>query len=290
MKRVSVSLLSASVFFSAGVALAQTQPGGESPLTEEPAETPPPSAAPAPAAPVPATQPAAVQYAPYYAPPAPSSAPPAAVDTAPEEPLAPALPPGWFASIGVRTEYISHTGFDAFAENDALVQGSINFSRRVWSESALSVAGALEFDFGSRNATARGEVTTLDTWRLTLGPEVRWNLIPQLFGYVRPSAGVSRSVASLADGMAQTTLYARSWDIAVDGAAGVAFAFWDLRSRSGDLRFWLLGEGGYAWTNASDLQLSPDEGSGAPERTEPLDLGELALRGPYFKVAIAASF
>lgn len=276
-----------------GLALAQAQPGGAGEV-EAPPETPPPSPAPAPA-PAAEAPPASPpqQYSPWIAPtrPAPTTTP--AVDSAPaepDEPLPPAPPPGWFGSIGVRTTYVTHTGFDPFATNDALTQGSLEFSRRLWMQSSLSVAAGIEFDFGSRTATARGEETELDTWRLTVGPELRWNLFPQLFLYAQPSVGVSRSVATLADGTTGTDLHARSWDIALDGAAGAAFAFWDLRNRSSDLRFWLVGEGGYAWTDSSDLALSPDEGSGAPERTEPLDLGELALRGPYFKVAVAASF
>jgi hypothetical protein len=226
----------------------------------------------------------------WYSPPAQPAAEAAPVDSAPEEPLPPALPPGWFGSIGVRTAYIDHTGLDPFSENDALIQGSIALSRRVWMQGSFSVAGAIELDFGSTNATARGETTKLDTWRATVGPELRWNLIPQLFFYARPSVGVSRSVASLEEGTSKTTLYAKSWDLALDGAGGAAFAFWDLRKGSSDLRFWVVGEGGYAWSQSSELRLSPEEGSGAPERTEPLDLGELALRGGYFKLAIAASF
>ncbi len=266
---------------------------------EAPEETPPP--APTPSAPAPTPRPSASAPAPsaspygapyWYRPTTPPAAKAEPVeDTAAEEPpLPPASPPGWFGSIGVRTEYVTDTGFDPFAENDALIQGSIGLSRRVWMQGPLSVAGALQFEFGSRKATARGEPTQLDNWRLTAGPEVRYNIVPMLFAYVRPSAGVSRTVASLDDATAQTTLYARSLDLELDGAAGLAFAFWDLRNRSGDLRFWLVGEGGYGWSSSSDLALSPDEGSGAPERTEPLDLGKLALRGPYFKVAIAASF
>jgi hypothetical protein len=291
----SSHLLFALFFATPSLASAQAQPGDPADADEAvPVETPPPPPTPAPApAPAPSAAPAPVQNTPWYSPPKAQATTTPQVDSAPaepEEPLPPAEPPAWFGSIGVKATYITHTGFDPFATNDALTQGSLELSRRLWKQSSLSVAAGLEFDFGSRTATARGEETKLDTWRLTVGPEVRWNLIPQLFFYVQPSVGVSRSVARMEEGTAGTTLYARSWDIAVDGAGGAAFAFWDLRNRSSDLRFWIVGEGGYAWTDSSELSLSPDEGSGAPERTDPLELGELALRGPYFKVAVAASF
>jgi hypothetical protein len=274
------------------LAFAQAQPGGAPPENvEEPAETPPPAPAETPA-PAPEAPPPAAPPTPWLPQPtaAPTTSPVVDAPAQPDEPLPPAEPPAWFGSIGVRTTYVTHTGFDPFATNDALIQGSLELSRRLWKQSALSVAAGIELDFGSRTATARGEETELDTWRLTVGPELRWNLIPQLFLYAQPAVGVSRSSARLADGTSGTDLHARSWDLALDGAAGAAFAFWDLRNRSSDLRFWVVGEGGYAWTDGSELSLSPDEGSAAPERTEPLDFGELALRGPYFKVAVAASF
>jgi hypothetical protein len=170
------------------------------------------------------------------------------------------------------------------------MQGSLGASRRVYAADKLSFAGALSFDFGTRRADARGEPTSLTTWRLTAGPEARYHLLPSLYAFARPTAGVQRSVAKLEEGSTRTTLAARDWLFAADGSAGAAWSFWDVRRKNLDLMFWLVGEGGYGITESSKLRLEPEEGSVAPERTAALDLGELSASGPYFRLAVAGTF
>ena len=284
------------------LALAQGVPGAAPPAADEPlapaAEEPPPAAAapsqpenaPRPPAAAPAPQPMPPMGPPAQSPWAPRAAQSPVQDTKPAEPLPPAEPPRWMAWLGLRTGFVNNKGYDPFAENDMLAQGSLGVSRSLFTMKPLSFAAALSFEGGGRSSTARGEATTLQTYRLMLGPEARWHLIPELYLFARPSAGVLRTVASLDEGSTGTTLYARDWLLAVDATAGAAFAFWDLRGKNQDFRMWIVVDGGYGWAQGSDLALAPDEASGAPQRTASLDLGELAVRGPFFRGALAASF
>ena len=48
-------------------------------------------------------------------------------------------------------------------------------------------------------------------------------------------------------------------------------------------------DAGYAWTPGAKLSLEA-EGSGAPVRTQPLELGELALGGPFFRASIGVGY
>ena len=154
----------------------------------------------------------------------------------------------------------------------------------------MAVAAALTYDFGNKEGEARGEPTSLETHRLTIGPEARYHLLPQLYAYVRPAAGVQRTIASIDDGSTGATLAAKDWLFAADGSAGAAWAFLDVRSKRVPLMFWLIAEGGYGFTQSSELKLEAGEGSGAPERTAALDLGELSTTGPFFRVAVAGTF
>ena len=199
-------------------------------------------------------------------------------------------PPAWQAWFGVRTSFFSSKGFDPFSTDDTFVMGSVGASRRVFTSGKLSFAGAIGFDFGTTRADARGELTALESYRLTVGPEARYHLLPELYAFVRPSAGVQRSVATLEEGSTGATLAARDWLLAIDGSVGAAWSFWDLRSKKLDLMFWLVAEGGYGFTQKSDLLLEPDAGAGAPQRTAALDLGELSQSGPYFRIALAGTF
>ena len=280
------------------VAAAQGAPpaGGEQPpVDQKPAVAPPPSAAPAPtpapaAAPAPAPA-AAAPYSPWLSPPrAEPTPPPAAPDAPPEAPLPPPAPPGWQVWFGLRTSFFGDRGFDPFSSNDVYPTGGIGASRSLYLSGPMSFAAALTYDFGNKEGEARGEPTSLETHRLTIGPEARYHLLPQLYAYVRPAAGVQRTIASIDDGSTGATLAAKDWLFAADGSAGAAWAFLDVRSKRVPLMFWLIAEGGYGFTQSSELKLEAGEGSGAPERTAALDLGELSTTGPFFRVAVAGTF
>jgi hypothetical protein len=77
----------------------------------------------------------------------------------------------------------------------------------------------------------------------------------------------------------------------VDATAGVAVEVFGFRSGlSKAPRLWVTGEGGYGWTASNRLLLLPDEQERAPQRSDEVDLGELALSGPLFKISAALSF
>lgn len=265
------------------------EPGpGDEPETA-PAAAPAPASAtgPAPAAapaPGPAPQPPygwQAQWAPQAV---------APVDQAPDKPLPPAGPPRWQAWLGARNTFVTSTGYDPFATDNALVQFSVGGSRSLFSHGHLSFAVGATFDAGTSTASARGAPTTLETYRVLAAPEARWILIPQLYLFARPAVGAVRTAVSLDEGTSGVTLHSRAWRVAVDLDAGAAFAFADLRGKAGQLRFWVIADGGYAWTQAQQLSMAPDADSGAPVRTASLDLGTLRLGGPYFRGAVAATF
>lgn len=277
------------------VAAAQGAPPAGSdppPVDEKPAAAPPPAAAPAPApAAAPAAAPApAPPYTPWMSPPRTEPAPSPEPDAKPEAPLPPPAPPGWQAWFGLRTSFFRDAGFDPFSTNDVYPTGSIGASRSLYLSGPLSFAAALTYDFGNKQSEARGEPTSLETHRLTVGPEARYHVLPQLYAFVRPAAGVQRTIASIDDGSTGATLAAKDWLFAADGSAGAAWAFLDVRSQRVPLMFWLIADGGYGFTQSSELRLEADPGSVAPERTAALDLGELSTTGPFFRVAVAGTF
>ena len=120
----------------------------------------------------------------------------------------------------------------------------------------------------------------------------------EVFGKVRAPVKVTlnsytfrSTIARMDETSTGTKLYARNWDFAVDAVAGGAFEFLNLSGERGELRMFVHAEGGYGWSTASDLRLSPDEeDESAPQRVAALDLGTLALRGPMFRVMVSAAF
>ncbi|MEZ4221929.1 MAG: hypothetical protein R3B13_13435 [Polyangiaceae bacterium] len=221
----------------------------------------------------------------------PSATPEPQADQVESPPRKKSAYPGWQLFAGMRGAFVGNEGYDPFAEKDFMGQGSLAVGRTVYTQGNLSVAGMLFYDGSGHESTARGEATRIALHRFTLGPELRFHLLPQLYLYARPSAGPLRAAARLDEGATGTELYAADWLIAVDGFAGVAGELLDLSGAKGELRIWAAAEGGYGWTSSMDLQFTPDEDvGGAPQRTAAVDLGTFAARGPAFRGMVGVSF
>jgi hypothetical protein len=268
-------------------------PGPEQPaVSPAAAETPAPPADPA--APPPQPQPPGVVLPPPPPPqaePAPSPEP-AMVDE-PELPDDGSLgrhQQQLFVSAGMRTSFISDAGFDPFSDTDALNQFALHLGAVVFTSGSLSVAALGGWDYGKAEGTARGSSTELNLHRLWVGAEGRYHVLRRLYGYGRLAPALIQSSATLQDSVAGSTREASSWVFGADVSLGAAYELFGHQNGAVErARGWLALEGGYGWAASSDLMLEADADT-APVRTAALDLGELALRGPFLRVQAAVSF
>jgi hypothetical protein len=292
--------LGLSVATPAAVLAAEEESEVEAPEADAPPSTPPaarPSAPPPGQRTAPVYPPGAYP-APIWGMPHAPAAPPPQADrpVQPEPPEEPEEPEGiviprWQLSVGVRTAFVTNAGYDPFSDNDVLVQFSVGAGRTFYSQGMFSVAAIGFYDFSNQQSTARGQPTELEVHRLSLGPEVRAHLMPVLYAFARPSAAALRTSASLQEATANTTLYARAWTVGFDVTAGAAFRVVSSGRGESAARFWLVGEGGYGWSSSSDLRLATEpEDETAPQRVAEVSFGTLALRGPLFRISLAATF
>ena len=193
--------------------------------------------------------------------------------------------------LGVRTNYVTNSGFDPFATDNALPQLSLGVGSTLASADQLSLAGLLLWDWGRSEATARGAESALDVHRLTLAAEGRYHVIRRLYVFGRLAPGALHWKASIRDRIADLERVDDRWVFAADLSAGAAFEFaGEARGESKRPRGWVSADGGYGWSAASETALEPDEGSSAPARPEPVALGDLGLRGGFFRVALGITY
>jgi len=194
------------------------------------------------------------------------------------------------ASLGLRMSGVSDSGYDAFSDSDSLAQVSLGLAATVFRQQRFSLAVAGYWDYGQSSSTARGSATELDVHRLSIGPEARYHLLPPLYVFVHALPVFAHSTASLEDGVAQVTRYARHWAYGVDLSGGAAYEVYGGRDGAAlRPRLWVMAEGGYGFMGSTPLQMSPDPGQG-PQRPEPVDLGSLSLAGPYLRLSAAVGF
>lgn len=198
----------------------------------------------------------------------------------------------WEATLGVRTAFITDSGFDPYATDNALTQVSLGGGRTVLAEGRFSLAVLALWDYGQRQSSARGERTQLDVHRISLGPEIRYHVIPRFFVFARTSPSAVYTDAQLDESVTAVNVYSHKWAAGFDATAGAAFEV--IGKRSGESRkprFWVIGDGGYTWAAPVDMNLKPaPDNSSAPQRVASVPFPTLVLRGPMFRVSAAMTF
>jgi len=198
----------------------------------------------------------------------------------------------WIGLLGVRVGRVTSPGLDPFARSDEVAQFSLGLGGTVLTAGNFSLAGLFLYDGGGRSDTARGADTDLTVHRLTLGAEGRYHFIRQLFVFGRAAPGALHSIASIEDDWGVQNRSARNWVFATDLSAGAMFemAGWVGNSRKRRVSAWIGFEGGYGFAGESELTMTPDEAGNGPERGVPLDLGPLALSGPFLRTSLVITY
>jgi hypothetical protein len=196
----------------------------------------------------------------------------------------------WQLGLGLRESFVTSAGFDLFNENDVLPQLSAHAGRVVYASGPFSIALLFAWDWGMVQSEARGADTELSIHRLTLGGEGRFHIVRRLYAFGRVAPGALHTATAFSDRIVQEDRELSSWGLATDLSLGAALEFaGDARGASSRPRGFLIAEGGYGWSQSTDLVYEP-EGDTNPVRLQPLDLGELALRGGYFRLSAAITY
>jgi hypothetical protein len=191
---------------------------------------------------------------------------------------------------GTRVQFVSNQGLDPFAESDVLPQLALGASWGFFASDALSIAAVAGFDYGTSTSHARSNATSLDLRRFALGPEARYHLLRVLALTAKVAPTLTREAAEVSTGI-DTDLQSVAWKFGVDATAGAALELYGYHSgTSRKPRLWVTAEGGYGWTAAHDMVFEPIEASFAPQRLTPLELDDLSVSGPLFRITVALSF
>lgn len=197
----------------------------------------------------------------------------------------------WFAWLGVRNDYVRDATYDLFSGNDALTVFSVGGGRTVWASGNLSVAALGLWEIGARSEETRGNDMHLRVQRFELAPEVRYHLHYRLYGFGRLGLGAEYTHATIDDQLFDGELVSNDWAFAGDLAGGAAVqVFGAVRGEQRKPRAWFVAEGGYALVTNTTLSFAPTSGSGAPERAQSEELGDLDLSAPFFRLAVLGSY
>lgn len=192
--------------------------------------------------------------------------------------------------VGLRSQLVKGSAFDAFSRDDGFHQFTTAASLGFWQRDRLSLAGVVALDYGKSSTELRSSDASLDALRFGLAPEARFHVLRVLALTAKVGPTLTREEASVESGLG-SSLSKTAWRFGFDATAGAAVELWGYASgASRKPRLWLTGEAGYGWTAANRLRLKPTEAEQVPQRLAPLDLGDLSLGGPLFRITAALSF
>ena len=192
--------------------------------------------------------------------------------------------------IGVRTQYIKSDGFNPFSERDVLTQLTVGASWAFWAHNKLSLAAYGGLDYGGTSAALRSHDASLDLVRFALAPEARYHVLRVLALTAKVGPTLTRESAEISSPLG-SPLLKTGWKFGFDATAGAALELWGYSNgASKKPRMWVMGEGGYGWTAPLQLTFQPENSGAVPQRLTSLDLGELVVGGPLFRITAGLSF
>lgn len=195
----------------------------------------------------------------------------------------------YFVNAGFRLDLVRDPRFDIFASSDALPHLSVQAGRTIMTQGEFSAALLLAWDYGGRNDRVRDtDQTSLGVHRLGAGIEARYHLVHRLYLLGRLRLGAARAHAVLKE---VRDFVSNQW--LFDGRAVLGAAFELLGKPDGTERkprLWFVAEGGYVLTSSVDLTLEPNNPNEAPERAQPVELGEMNLKGATMRFGLVISY
>jgi hypothetical protein len=202
----------------------------------------------------------------------------------------PARPiPRLAAWLGVGNLWIPSDGLDPFTEDDALTTFSAGAGLSLAEAGAIDIAAVAGVDITASEADYRGEPTSVGVLRLAVGPELRGSWLDRLYWHGRLAPTLTRLSLELEESSSGATLADSQWLWGAEAAVGLELRFAEAATDLPHaLGFFLRGEGGYGWTPSATIALRG--GGSAPVRTQPLELGEIALSGAFFRAALGIGF
>jgi hypothetical protein len=210
-----------------------------------------------------------------------------------ERPEPPPPPPAkaFFQVQGiVRASFVTDQAFGIFADDKMLGQIGVAFSRTIFAEGDFSFAPGLSWEYGGTESLVRGDQSQLRMHRLSLRLEGRYHLLGWMYAFARVAPGAIRQSLQVEDPMAPAPLRQSSWVPSVDLSAGAAFLIGPHGASEKHSRFWGEIDGGYGWAGRKDIVLSPDLPDDDVRRVGTLQMGDIALRGGFVRIAAALTF
>ena len=220
--------------------------------------------------------------------------PSAALAQVPDKPSAPTASKGPEITLaaGLRGMLLPSAGLQPYASgNDLMASSSVSLGVTLFRVGAASMVASVEWDWGSRSDSARGQDASLTLHRLAGALETRWQPARRLYLSLKLSPAAYAVLGSITAPNLDRPLVARPWTWGVDTTAGAGLLLGTVGDwRSPAARFWLTGEMGYAFAGSVAMNYTPASSDTAPRHFGTLMMPAFKPSGGVGRLGLAVSF
>ena len=193
-------------------------------------------------------------------------------------------------ALGRRYDFVAHEGYDPYSNDNVLGQFTVQAKHVLFASGPLSFAATAGWDFGATDSAVRGQATELSMYRLSLGGEARYHLLPWAFVFGRVAPGMLSVSTELNSGSAGVELQDSAYGLSLDSALGLQVALFGRRGAAQrGVRLWGVVEGGYSLATTQEVRLAPSDDAG-PERQAERRLPDVAVGGATLQASLALTF
>ena len=194
-------------------------------------------------------------------------------------------------AFGFRVMNVTSAGLDPFATDNGVAQLSLAAGPTLLKRGPVSIAALAEWDYGTLDATARGDKTSLTMHRLGVGLETRFQLAYRLMMFAKLSPAAVNLRGTIDDPGFSRQLVSRTWSWSLDTTGGLAVMFASTGPRTAPTsRLWFTGELGYGFAGQSDMVFAPETDAEDPRKYGSVMLPALRPSGALGRMAMMVSF
>jgi hypothetical protein len=200
----------------------------------------------------------------------------------------PSSRPEFNVSLGLRGMLMPSRGFDPYATNNFLLQGSVGAGITVVRLGNASILLFAEYDGGARSATARGEQASLALHRLSGGAETRYQLGKRFHLAARVAPAAMFMHGSIEDSTLDRPLTASAWTWGLDVSGGGGLLLGSTGPRGA--KFYVTLDFGYTFAGEKEMRYAPAASDEDPRKYGSVTLPAMKPAGATSRLGVAVAF
>ena len=205
-------------------------------------------------------------------------------------PTRPAPPEMFDASVGLRTQWVQHKGFEPFTSNNNVLSASaIQLTYRPLFRAPFGVSVGVDWDAGNSSGSVRNRSTELSIHRLSAVVRAEYQVLAPWRFYLRAAPGAQANIAQLHDNDLGVDQRRSAWTWSVDASIGTIVRVLTMPTSSRPVYSHFFAEFGYSFAGETSMRMTPQLDADDTRTITGVTLPNMSTRGYTLNVGLLLS-